>query len=272
MEQKVLESLYYNRFKLLALNCFVWENLPKNIESRHIEKFLYDNGKCFFFDDDELGLMVLPCSATGNYNVYGDETNLIVNGYGFNKFLEMEKGIIIRNNDLNISTNNYIYNYSKKLCDVDIAIEMNIKQQKFPFLIGCDTKTEYSLKLLMKKIEENELNIYTDKSLDISKIKPFNLNTPYVVDKLQNYRYELEREILTFIGLNNSVEKKERLIVDEVNSNNEFIERNIDIMYKNRLDACKLINDKFGLNIQVKKNKLSDIDDKGEKQYNNIVI
>ena len=77
------------------------------------------------------------------------------------------------------------------------------------------------------------------------------LNVPYVTDKLNEYRYELEREILTFFGLNNSFEKKERLLVDEVNANNDFISRNVDLMYQSRLDACNEINKKFGLNIRV---------------------
>ena len=78
--------------------------------------------------------------------------------------------------------------------------------------------------------------------------------TPYVADKLNEYKYELEREILTFFGLNNSFEKKERLLVDEVNSNNDYINRNVDIMYANRKSACEELNRKFGLNVKVTKN------------------
>ena len=107
------------------------------------------------------------------------------------------------------------------------------------------------MKQLFEQIEDGEPAIFGNKDLNIENINVLGLNVPYVADKLNEYRYELEREILTFFGLNNSFEKKERLLVDEVNSNNDFISRNVDLMYQSRLDACKEINEKFGLNIRV---------------------
>ena len=61
----------------------------------------------------------------------------------------------------------------------------------------------------------------------------------------------MEREILTFLGLNNNFEKKERLLTNEIDSNNQFITANIDIQYKNRLIAQDYLNDKFGWNCKV---------------------
>ena len=40
-------------------------------------------------------------------------------------------------------------------------------------------------------------------------------------------------------------EKKERLVTDEVNSNNEFINNNLEIMFKCRKLACEEINKLF---------------------------
>ena len=72
-----------------------------------------------------------------------------------------------------------------------------------------------------------------------------------IADKLNEYKYELEREILSFHGLNNNFEKKERLLVDEVNSNNDFIDRNVELMYRQRQNACEEMNKKFGWNVKV---------------------
>ena len=49
---------------------------------------------------------------------------------------------------------------------------------------------------------------------------------PYLVDKLQIQKQEMERELLTFLGINNTLEKKERLLQDETNSNNQFMYQN----------------------------------------------
>ena len=68
---------------------------------------------------------------------------------------------------------------------------------------------------------------------------------------------------MTLFGLNNVIDKKERLIVDEANANNDYINRNVDLLFKNRKIACNEINKKFGLNISVK--RVNNIE---EKIYN----
>ena len=74
---------------------------------------------------------------------------------------------------------------------------------------------------------------------------------PYLVDQLQTQKQEMERELLTFLGINNTLEKKERLIVDETNSNNQFIKMASDIGFKQRQLACEQMNQMFGLNVRV---------------------
>ena len=79
------------------------------------------------------------------------------------------------------------------------------------------------------------------------------LSVPYVADKLLEDKKKIENELLTLFGLNNVADKKERLIVDEANANNDYINRNVDLLYKNRKIACDKINEKFNLNINVKR-------------------
>ena len=60
-------------------------------------------------------------------------------------------------------------------------------------------------------------------------------------------------EALTFLGINNLMEdKKERLISDEANSNNELINLNLETFLIPRQEACEQINKKYGLNVKVK--------------------
>ena len=41
------------------------------------------------------------------------------------------------------------------------------------------------------------------------------------------------------------------MLVDEVNSNNDFIDRNVELMYRQRQLACEQMNKKFGWNLKV---------------------
>ena len=82
------------------------------------------------------------------------------------------------------------------------------------------------------------------------------LNAPFVADKLQQHKNNLMCELLTLLGLNNTASnnmKKERLLVDEVNVNNDEIKMYLDIELACREYAVKKVNEKFGLNITVEK-------------------
>lgn len=244
----------YTHYKMLALNMFTWENLPGNLESRHIEKFLYEYGQVIFYDNKIFGKVCLPCSPTGALNIYSEPVSVIVNSYLIHDTVMLTNGVRILNNDLVISTDFYIRQYAEKMAEVEYAIDINVKQQKFPFFVETDKKNEYTMKQVFKQKDEGQPYIYANKKLGIGETTVHTLSVPYVVDKLHEYKFELEREILTFLGLNNTIEKEERLLVDEINSNNDFIERNVEIMYKNRQYACERINKIFGTNIRVVKN------------------
>ena len=118
----------------------------------------------------------------------------------------------------------------------------------------------YYKQLYQTELESKNINFLLNKDLkeefirDIeNNVDVLNSNAPFVVDKLQEYKYELEREILTFFGLNNNFEKKERMLTDDINSNNDYINSIIDLMYKSRKEGIEKINKKYGLNIIVEK-------------------
>ena len=252
---------YFNQFMLLALNIFEWENLPEGIETRHIEKPLIENGYSFFYNDNEFGYVCLPCTITG-FNIYNEPTEITINNQIIHKTLKIDDGVLILNNDLGTGLYPIIINYVSRLSEIETSINTNIYQQKFPFIIECSKDNEYSVRQMMKNIHENEPYILVKKKLDLMDIKVDDLSVPYVADKLLDDKKKIENELLTLFGLNNVGDKKERLIVDEANANNDYINRNVDLLYKNRKLACEKINEKFGLNITVKR-----INNVEEKQY-----
>ena len=243
---------YYNQFTLLALNMFEWDNLPDGIETRHIEKPLIELGFSFFYNDDEYGFVCLPCTITG-FNIYNEPTRVTINNQIIHKTMNIDEGVLILNNDLRTGLYPIIMNYASRLSEIETSINTNIYQQKFPFIVECSKDNEMSVRQMIKNIHENEPYILVKKKLDLMDIKIDDLSVPYVADKLLEDKKKIENELLTLLGLNNVTDKKERLIVDEANANNDYINRNVDLLYKNRKLACEKINEKFGLNINVKR-------------------
>ena len=264
-------KLIYDRYKMLALNMFRWEGLPDTIKSRHIENSLYHNGLCIIINDDNLGFISVPCNYGANLNINNEPTEVITTGYNYIKTIkymsdkEKDKCQLILNNDLAIGNKEYIEYFAQKMYEVDTVIRANINQQKYPWFIPCEPKLKNSIKLMFEKVDNLEPLILADKSIITDGIQVLTTNTPYVADKLNEYKFELEREILTFVGLNNNFEKKERLLTNEIDSNNQFIEANIEIQYKNRLIAQDYLNSKFGWSCKVinvaQEKKEAEIDD-----------
>ena len=68
---------------------------------------------------------------------------------------------------------------------------------------------------------------------------------------LLNVREKLLSDFLEEIGIKKPTEKRERLVVDEVNSNDSMLYLNIKEMFDCRKEACNDINKIFNLDISV---------------------
>ena len=133
-------------------------------------------------------------------------------------------------------------------------MDVNLFQQNLHSILLCDEKERLTIRNIIQQIREFKYVILGRKGLSMSSIDILTGNVPYLIDKLQDQKRELLNELLTFLGINNAnTDKKERLIVDEVNANNDFILVNLDHMFDERQRAVEEINKKFGLNITVEK-------------------
>ena len=132
---------------------------------------------------------------------------------------------------------------ASRVCDV------NIEAQKTPVLLVADETQRLFLENLYQQYNGNQPFIFGDKDQLCEKtIRSINTQAPYVADKITEYKKEIWNEALTFLGVNNiMLEKKERLVTDEANSNNELINLNLESFLAPRLEACKKFNEKFGL-------------------------
>ena len=269
-------GLIYNKYKMLSLNMFRWEGLPQTIESRHIENSLFNYGLCLIVNDDDLGFISVPCNYGAYMNVNNVPTEVITCGFNYIKTFDYirkdkNKCQLILNNDLAIGNEQYIFDYAQRMFEVENCIRVNINQQKFPWFVNTTPNNKKTMEEMFKKVMNGEPYILGSKD-QIGNVEVLTLNTPYIADKLNEYKYELEREVLSFHGLNNNFEKKERLLVDEVSSNNDFIDRNVELMYRQRQIACESLNKKFGWNVRVinlneetkNKQKLELIKEEGE--------
>ena len=253
-------EIILNEFLNLAINRFTWKNLPLGLTSERLEFMLIKHGELMFFKSENEGYFILPCYQTSKLNIYGLPTKYQVNALNgkYNKEIDIDDGIIIKNNPLASEEYNNLCVYAKRIDDIERTQEINLFQQNIPKIIITDENSKLTSKNLIQKLKEFKLIIFAKKSLvsNINSSDVLDTSSPYLLDKLQQHKNELKCELLSSLGINNNnIVKKERLIVDEVNANNEYININIDLMLDLRKKACEEINKKFNFNIQVEKRR-----------------
>ena len=242
---------YYNRLTELAISMFEWKNLPDTVDPRFLEMCLFGDGMAVFFKDEEIGYLCLQCMIGGKLNVYRiptDRRAFATNGYQRN--LNEKDSVIIFNNYLHTNSMLDVEMFSKRLYNLDRAIDVNANAQKTPVLIQCDETQRLTMKNLYKEYDGNAPFIFGTKALDASGLKVLSTGAPYVADKLYQLKTQIWNEALTYLGISNiNTQKKERLITDEVTRNQGGVVASRYSRLETRRQACKQINDMFGLDI-----------------------
>lgn len=244
---------YYSRLKNIALSVFKWDGLPETCNARFLENTLYNDGQAIFVNDDNVGFLNLKAVPASTLNVYNEPTAYTAFSTGYSKQYSADDCVFIRNNYMCKSTDSTIILYAERLAELDMAMRVNINAQKTPVLVRCDEKTKLTLETLYNKYEGNTPVIFGHKSLAEKPLDVLRTEAPFVADKLREEKRALWNEVLEFMGINTNPadKKKERLIVSEVNSNNEQIDIQLITMLKSREQAAEEINKKYGLNVSV---------------------
>ena len=251
---------YLDRLKLLAISLFTWEGLDDVAgrgASRFMELVLYENGRACFYKDETLGYMVLRANPSDKFNIYLLPEKIMAWSIGYNKNILFDDCVFIMNNELMKPTFDTLQLMIYRLYETERTIDTNLIAQKTPVLIEGDTKTILTLKNVYMQYSGNTPFIFGNKQFDINnKLNVLKTDAPYLIDKLELHKHEIWNECMTYLGINNAnTDKKERLITDEVESNNELINYYLNCFYKTRKQACDLINEKYGLNIKISLNK-----------------
>lgn len=245
---------YYDRLRSLALSMFEWENLPESCSARMLEQSLFTYGNAIFVDDPERGFLAIKCNPSGEFNVNEEAISYKAYGINYSRDFDRKDCVYIRNNYLEKPTDITIMLFASRLAEAERTIDVNIKAQKTPRFIRGTDKALNTLKNIWLDYDGNEPVIVIGKQVDIDSIKVEDITAPFVADKVQQYKRDIWNECMTFLGINNNPndQKKERMIVDELNANNDLVNINAQAMLLTRQEACNAINKKYGLDIKIR--------------------
>lgn len=245
---------YVNRLTELSISMFEWKNLPPTVDRRYIELELFKNGSVVYFNDEIIGDLCLDCIASGRLDVYGEP--YIRRAYSrynqYQKMLKPNNSVIVWNNYLRTNSVLDVEIFSRRLWLIDRIIDVNVNAQKTPVMVQGTEKQRLTLINLYKEFDGNTPFIFGDKNLDLNALKAISTDAPYISDKLYQLKTQIWNEALTYLGISNiNIQKKERLITDEVTRNQGGTVASRYSRLDCRRMAVDKINAMFGTNIEV---------------------
>ena len=266
-------KLQFYRDKLFreVSNLFEWEGLPAEIPTDYLERALIGQGRVmFFYDSNAYGYMALQCGVRG-FNLYNQPTEAfavspndsalpmdfkrtIIHKYDEN--IDLDSACVLINNMYNgESLNHIIEHYAYRMALVQQAFDTNCIWQNIPVIVGTnDNNIKLTIEKLFSDIMSGKPWVLVDKMLmNDNKIQAEPIAVPFLLDQLYDVKNEIYNEFRMTIGIDApGADKKERLLVDEVNSNRQITETCLEIMLSQRKIACEEIKKVFGLDVNVK--------------------
>lgn len=257
------ESLFNNmedyinlKMRLLALTIgrLHFKNLPDEIYEPFILKMIVQNPETLFAYDDIAGRFfwyIFTNNGTMNeYNV-PYERRITLPNIGYSNVFNTDNSVIFRSSLSGMPLLPIIEEYARKLFIISRTIDVNVNAQKTPVMVLCEEDQRLTFTNMMKQYAGNVPFIFGDKNIiSENNFKTLDLKAPFVADKLFELKTNLWNEFLTFLGIYNvAINKKERLITDEVNRSMGGVLTARNDFVKSIQDSVEKINKKFNLNI-----------------------
>lgn len=264
MKKKVINSqlsnfktyiAYKDKMLGLAMNVFQFTGLDDFIDKSVMNYELVTKGSIAFFKDEIMDkVLCLPYSNVGSLDMYGRPTKIrvISKNAQYTRELNQDEFIIMYDNESHISILQNILQSAERLALIKRTMDINIAQMKTPRVWKTSEEQKKTTEELLNEIDSNVNEVVTYDSVTLDGLESVLSPAPYVTDKLNAAKEEEWGEFLNLIGVCNvSVEKKERLIKDEVIISMGGTIASRYTRFASRKKAIDMINQKWGTNIEV---------------------
>lgn len=252
---------FFKRYLLMkAIAVFKWK-LPATWDADYLLYNLYCRGFVAVINTDKFGVIPQHCSL-GGYNVFYHPTFVVI----ANPVLTGIKTLTIGRQTELIKLN---HDYGGILDLIDYYGDMmalsaetagtNLLNCKLAYLFAAGSKSAAeAFKRLYDKVASGEgIGVFDKSLLDENgklNMQMFNqdLSHTYIAGEVLADLRKYEDEFLTMIGIPNAnTDKRERLITDEVNSNNIEVKCLASQWLENLKECCNKVNKMFNTNISV---------------------
>ena len=249
-------NYYINYLYEKLIRIFKYENLPPTIPRDALENYILSNGYGGVTNNPIYGLVAVPCTKYGvglypNYEPLAQYCTPLMQGTNLTIGRDI---VVIKNNSYQISCDSIVKRYARMLADFDATENIIISNMRMQVLPSFDNEdSAESFKAVMVANRLGQVDSVIDKSfLQKGTFTPYasGANTTKINDVV-SARNEVLRTFLAEIGITSANDKRERMVVDEVNVNSQMLLFNVSDMLECRQKAVEQINALYGTNITV---------------------
>ena len=244
-----------------AMSVFEFE-LPEMWDRNYFLYSLFLNGYLAIVNTDKFGVICQHCGLRG-YNIYYNPTHAIIVNPLLTGILEPKIGTqcsIIRLQPNYSGVSDIVNYYADNMAMTAETCEMNIMNSKLSFLFAVRGKSQAeSMKKILDQVMRGELGVFYDEKLKMGNdnipLDFFNndLKKNFIAPELQDTLRRWEEMFCNEVGIPNiRSDKKERMIVDEVNSNNIECFTKAELWLETLKEGVEQTNKMFNLDLGVK--------------------
>lgn len=247
-------QMYLREMLSLAENVYAFDGVPENVDMSYVNRNLLRKGAVVWFKDEVLGTIALPFTTRGDFDIYGNPTEVDARAFNGRYFRRLKKDefVIMYDNASRYPIYADIVQMAERIAMCVKTNDVNIKQQRTPRIWRTSSDMKKSVEDIINNIDCLVEDVTTFDSIDFDELNVVMAPAPYVADKIDTHLDKLWAEFYRLIGVANLIEqKKERMIQDEMSASQGGTIASRYSRFEPRADAIKKINEKFGEKMSV---------------------
>lgn len=255
-------SFFFQRYLMQKVFSVYEFTIPDEWDHDYFRYTLFCLGFGAVLNTDKYGIIFQHGTPSG-YNVYYRPTRVIVANPALAKPYDLTIGedcqVVKLTPDWR-GCYDIVQLYADMMAVTMESFGINVLNSKLSYVFAAESKTmAESMKKLFDQVASGQPAAFADSALFDDEGNPRwmeftqNLQQNFIGLDLLEALTTIENKFNTAIGINNAnLQKRERLITDEVNANNEDIKALCSVWLESIQDSMQKVNDMFDLNLSVR--------------------
>lgn len=246
-------DMYRQWLTAMALNRFRWVNLPPGVSERMLEQTLYYNGVATISEMTDrdgngtglyYGLQAVTRSRPNAQDDYNEWTSQGVTDFSYES--NIGTGVLIWDNRQRMPISGVIDLFARRLTAIDRTLDVNMLQQRTPFVVTGPQGKELDVAQVMKSIAGGEPAVVGYENLtSLIKVEAIQTGVPCIAQDINTAWTMVWNNALRFLGMGGINEKAERLVTEEAETQNEPSELMALDPLTARREACEAYNELY---------------------------